>query len=92
MAPDLSQFYDTGPTGFASVCTLGATTFPGILDTVDADAFGLAPHTTHTVRVQASALLAAGDLLVIDGVTYKVLDTPRRINADERQASLARQP
>ena len=31
---DFFPFYDTGPAGFASVVTLGATTLPGILDTV----------------------------------------------------------
>lgn len=88
---DLPLLYDTGPAGFASVVTLGETSLAGILDTVDATAYDVAAHTTHTLRHQASTPLAAGDLPVIDGVTYKVLETPRRINTDERIASLARQ-
>lgn len=34
LGADLSPFYDTGAAGFARVVTLGATTLPGILDTV----------------------------------------------------------
>ena len=92
IALDLTPFYDTGPAGFANSVTLGAATFPAILDTADAAAYALAPHTTHTLRVQNFTAIAANDLLTIDGRTYKVIDTPRRINTAERVASLALQP
>jgi len=85
--------YDTGPTGFAAAVVLGETTFPGLLDSIDQDAFAAAAHTTHTLRYQsASATLTHNAIVQIDGASYKVVGVTHRINAQERRALLALLP
>lgn len=92
LSDNLTPFYDTGPFGLAVACVLGATTFAGHLDTVGENAFDAAATTSHTLRYQNGALLAAGDIVTIRGVAYKVLGVPRQLNPEERLAYLARQP
>lgn len=75
MIDNLTPFYDTGPFGLAVACVLGATTFAGHLDTVGENALDAAATTSHTLRYQNGALLAAGDIVTIGGVA--TLDKPR---------------
>lgn len=89
---NVTPFYATGSAGFASAVTFGETTFPGILDTADAEAYSVALHTSHTLRYATGPLLAPGDVVTIDGVNYKIAAVPRSINAAEMQAQLVRQP
>jgi len=93
-AADLAILYDTGQSGFAVEVTHGATTFAGILDSVDEDSYAAsATHTTHTLRYpSASATLAHNGLVTIAGDTYKVLGVAHRLNSVERRASLSLQP
>ncbi|AUN95407.1 head-tail joining protein [Pseudazoarcus pumilus] len=64
--------------------------FTGQFDVVDRSSFdGSAMVGDHTLRyLAADAAIEAGDVLSIDGVDYRVADTPERINAHERVAQL----
>lgn len=87
----MHTLYDTGPYGAANVCTLGATEFAGILEPVDVESWdGAAVVATHRLHYQHGMLLAAGDLVVIDGGTYKVYGVPQR-DHDAMIANLAKQ-
>lgn len=77
---------------FSETVTFGATTFRGILDTVDAMAFDSPNNTTHHLRYQAGPAIVAGSSISIAGVSYKVAGVPQRLNASERVAPLVRQP
>jgi len=56
-------------------------TFRALFDAAEADAFGTGTVTDRTLMYPASDLatpLANGELLTIDGATYKVASEPRR--------------
>lgn len=85
-------FYDLEPLGFALPCAVGLTSFPGILDTVDAMSFDAAAHSTHALRYQHGPAIPPNTLITVAGVNYKTISVPRRINRDELVASLVIQP
>lgn len=88
---DPDEFYDAGPYGFATSVLLAQTTFAGILDTADANAWEHAAITTHKLRLRSEQPLADGDLLTIEDATYRVVGTPQRLNRAEKLAHLVRQ-
>lgn len=67
----------------------GSLAFAARHSLADRDAFGVAIVATHTLRyLDQSPPLAKGELLNIDGVAYRVIEPPRRLNAFEWAAEL----
>lgn len=86
----IDQFYRYAPAGFAVLCRLGVTEFPGILDTQDLDAYDAASTTRHTLRYPyGSVTVAPGDTITAAGDDYRVAGLPARINRDEMLAHLS---
>jgi len=77
-AEDLAPFFDAA--GFATTATLAGEPLVGIFDTstelvVDGV---LSQAPAFTARTSDTAAAAAGQLLVVDGVTYRVRQVLRR--------------
>ena len=87
----IDLLYDAGDFGMAILATASGNTFPAFFETSPANAWEHAAIRTHQLRVRATQPLADGSSVTIDGATYSVVGTPKRLSRSEKLAHLVRQ-
>ena len=85
---DAGVFYRSGLT---ETVETARGTFEAFLDTAEADVFNEASISTHSLRYQSNDAVLTGEVITVDGLSYKVIGLPRRINSGEYTADLVKQ-